>query len=114
MWGLIAAGLFKDNGLIFSGNANMLIWNSIGGGVIIVWHAVFGAITFFLLLKMGSFRISAILEQAGLDKLYHNEPAYNFTKQNGNIKISIILFSKSNYFCFYRKFKPKDLKEGMK
>ena len=57
MWGLIAAGLFKDDGVLYTGNANMLIWNSIGGAAIIVWHAVFGAITFFLLSKMGSFRI---------------------------------------------------------
>ena len=87
MWGLIAAGLFKDDGVFYTGNANMLIWNSIGGAAIIVWHAVFGAITFFLLSKMGSFRIDANLELIGLDKLYHNEPAYNFTKQSSNFKI---------------------------
>ena len=88
MWGLIAAGLFKDDGVLYTGNANMLIWNSIGGAAIIVWHAVFGAITFFLLSKMGSFRIDATLEIIGLDKLYHNEPAYDFTKQsNSNLNV---------------------------
>ena len=83
MWGLIAAGLFKTEGLLSSGSVNMLIWNSIGAGTIIAWHAICGGIMFFTLKKLGLFRIAAKLEQSGLDVPYHDEPAYIFTSRKG-------------------------------
>ena len=65
LWGLIAAGLFKADGLLRSGNVNMLIWNVIGGACIIVWHAICSAILFITLKKLGLLRIPKKLEESG-------------------------------------------------
>ena len=83
LWGLIAAGLFKTEGLMSSGSVTILIWNSIGAAIIIAWHAVCGSIMFFVLKKLGLFRIAAKLEESGLDVPYHDEPAYIFTSRKG-------------------------------
>ena len=85
LWGLIAAGLFKADGLLRSGNVNMLIWNVIGAACIMVWHATCSAILFITLKKLGLFRIPSKLEQSGLDEIYHREPAYRFSSRRGDL-----------------------------
>ena len=80
---MIAAGLFKTEGLMSSGSVTILIWNSIGAAIIIAWHAVCGSIMFFILKRLGLFRIAAKLEESGLDVPYHDEPAYIFTSRKG-------------------------------
>ena len=82
-WGLIAAGLFKDEGLLLSGSIDMLVWNAIGGGVIIGYYLITAAILFFGLKQLGLFRIKTKLEITGLDQPYHNEPAYIFNSRKG-------------------------------
>ena len=84
LWGLVAAGLFKADGLLRSGNVNMLIWNVIGGACIIVWHAICSAVLFITLKKLGLFRIPSKLEKSGLDEIYHREPAYRFDSRRGD------------------------------
>ena len=90
LWGLIAAGLFKADGLLRSGNVNMLIWNVIGGACIIVWHAICSAILFITLKKLGLLRIQKKLEESGLDEIYHREPAYRFDSGKGDFKCFIL------------------------
>ena len=68
----------------------LLFLYSIGGGIIIAWHAICGGIMFFALKQLGLFRISAKLEQTGLDETYHNEPAYIFTSRKGNTLIYLV------------------------
>ena len=84
-WGLIAAGLFKDEGLLLSGSIDMLVWNAIGGGVITGYYLITAAILFFGLKQLGLFRIKTKLEITGLDQPYHNEPAYIFNSRKGKI-----------------------------
>ena len=100
LWGLIAAGLFKTEGLMSSGSVTILIWNSIGAAIIIAWHAVCGSIMFFVLKKLGLFRIAAKLEESGLDVPYHDEPAYIFTSRKGK-------YTSIHDFQFHEKFREK-------
>ena len=81
LWGLIAAPLFRTDGLILRGSEeslNMLLWNSVGALVLSVFHAITSGILFIGLHKLDLFRVPASAEKQGLDILKHNEPAYGF------------------------------------
>ena len=81
LWGLLAAPLFRTDGLILSGSAdslNMLIWNAVGGAVLAAFHAITSGILFIGLHKLDLFRVPPDAEKKGLDILKHNEPAYGF------------------------------------
>ena len=82
MLGIIAAPLLRSDGLVFgnfsSDAINMLIWNSVGAGALIVWHAITSAIIFKALHHLDIFRVTAESELEGLDVIKHDEPAYAF------------------------------------
>ena len=81
LWGLLAAPLFRTDGLILKGSSeslNMLIWNAVGAAVLAAWHAITSGILFIGLHKLDLFRVPASAEKQGLDILKHNEPAYGF------------------------------------
>ena len=90
-WGLIAAPIFHaQDGLLANGgddpaSIQMLLWNVVGAGVLISFHATFALILFVTLAKCGLFRVPASAELAGLDILKHNEPAYGFGITNFEI-----------------------------
>ena len=56
----------------------MLLWNTIGGGVLIGWNLVTGIIIFVALERMGVLRVHSDDEIQGLDLVKHNERAYGF------------------------------------
>lgn len=82
MLGIIAAPLLRSDGIVFgnfsSDAINMLIWNSVGAGALIVWHAITSAIIFKALHHLDIFRVTAESELEGLDVIKHDEPAYAF------------------------------------
>ena len=82
MLGIIAAPLFRSDGIVFgnfsSKAINMLIWNAVGAGALILWHAITSAIIFKALHHLDIFRVTAESELEGLDVIKHDEPAYAF------------------------------------
>ena len=81
LFGLIASPLVRTGGVLstFSGDSlNSLLWNSIGGCVLIGWHLVTGIILFVTLDRMGVLRVRRETEIQGLDLIKHKEPAYGF------------------------------------
>ncbi|XP_023320857.1 putative ammonium transporter 1 isoform X2 [Eurytemora carolleeae] len=79
LWGLIAAPIFMDTGLLYSADEKavlVLVWNLLGAGVIIVYNGIAGIIIFSILKKINLFRTSAECEMVGLDWFYSREPAY--------------------------------------
>ena len=72
----------------------MLLWNAIGAVCIIGWHTVMAIILFLSLKFLGLFRIASKLEISGLDKPYHNEPAYDLKggdTENPSVRILRII-----------------------
>jgi Amt family ammonium transporter len=102
LWGLIAVGLFSDgsygqgwNGVgateylgttgaalkgvtgLFYGDAKQLVAQLVEGGVDIVWNVVVGGVIFYVIGKvLGSNRVSAEVEIAGLDVPEMGLPGY--------------------------------------
>jgi ammonium transporter, Amt family len=102
LWGLIAVGLFSDgsygqgwNGVgateylgstgaalkgvtgLFYGDAKQLVAQFVEGGVGIVWNVVVGGVIFYVIGKvLGSNRVSAEVEIAGLDVPEMGLPGY--------------------------------------
>ena len=73
---LVRAGLVL---ITFLGDSlSILLWNSIGKGVLIGWHLVTGIILFVTLDCMGVLRVGPEAEIEGLDLVKHKEPAYGF------------------------------------
>ena len=56
----------------------MLMWNCIGGGVLIAYNVAAATIHFMILDRMGVLRVAADAELRGLDVIKHNEKAYGF------------------------------------
>jgi Amt family ammonium transporter len=105
LWGLIAVGLFSDgtygagwNGVgateylgtagkgvvgLFYGDGSQLVAQLVEGGVGIAWNVVVGGVIFYVLGKvLGSNRVSAEVEVAGLDVPEMGCPGYpEFVKQ---------------------------------
>ena len=81
LFGLIANPLVRIGGVLttFSDEAlNNLLWNAIGGGVLIAWHLVTAVILFVAFDKMGFLRVTPDAEYKGLDLVKHKEKAYGF------------------------------------
>ena len=81
LWGLIAAAIFRSDGILLTGSSeawNMLLWNVIGAICLILFHATVSGVMFKTLSKLDLFRVSPSAEMAGLDIVKHNEPAYGF------------------------------------
>ena len=57
---------------------NNLLWNAIGGGVLIGWHLVTGVVLFLGLSRSGLLRVRPEAEIQGLDLSKHKEKAYGF------------------------------------
>lgn len=88
--GLIANPLVRVGGVLstFSEESlNMLLWNAIGGGVLIGWHVVMGIILFVALDRMGVLRVAADAEMQGLDVVKHKEKAYGFGSGTSPVNI---------------------------
>ena len=81
IFGLIAGPIARINGVLSSGSdesLNMLMWNCIGGGVLIAYNVAAATIHFMILDRMGVLRVEAEAELRGLDVIKHNEKAYGF------------------------------------
>ena len=57
---------------------NNLLWNAIGGGVLIAWHLIIAIIMFVAFDKMGILRVTLDTEYKGMDLVKHKEKAYGF------------------------------------
>ena len=78
---MIANPLVRMGGVLttFSDEAlNNLLWNAIGGGVLIAWHLVTAIILFVAFDKMGILRVTPDTEYKGMDLVKHKEKAYGF------------------------------------
>merc|ERR1711871_673847 len=92
MWGLIAPGLFaSENNMsaaysstetgIFYGGSTMLGNQLLCLGIVVGWTTAM-MLPFFVLLKVtGLFRVSADVEEAGMDASEHGGGAYNINKK---------------------------------
>ena len=81
LFGLIANPLVRIGGVLttFSDEAiNNLLWNAIGGGVLIAWHLIIAIILFVAFDKMGILRVTLDTEYKGMDLVKHKEKAYGF------------------------------------
>ena len=79
--GLIANPIVRIGGVLSDASEeslNMLMWNCIGGGVLIAYNLIAATIHFGILDRMGVLRVSADAELRGLDVLKHNEKSYGF------------------------------------
>ncbi|KAJ9592288.1 hypothetical protein L9F63_001184, partial [Diploptera punctata] len=79
LWGLIAASIFDNSGLILgeiNESAMLLANRMIGAVTIIVWGSAASCIMFGVLKFMGKLRVSEEQEIKGLDIAMHNEPGY--------------------------------------
>ena len=82
-WGIIAAPIFRTDGLIFGASdtaIKMIIWNPIGAACLSAFHLVTSAILFTALHRLDLFRVAPNQEMEGLDIIKHDEPAYGFGK----------------------------------
>ena len=81
IFGLIANPIVRIDGVLSTGSEeslNMLMWNSIGGAVLIAWNLIMSIIHFMILDRLGVLRVAAADEIKGLDVIKHNEKAYGF------------------------------------
>ena len=81
IFGLIANPLARIDGVLstFSDESlNMLLWNCIGGAVLIAWHTAFAVVQFVTLDRLGILRVTSEDEIQGLDVVKHKEKAYGF------------------------------------
>ena len=56
----------------------MLLWNLIGGAVLICYNLMAASIHFWILGRLGVLRVAVAAEREGLDVLKHHELAYDF------------------------------------
>lgn len=76
-WGTLAVGLFgKDNGLLTSGSANLLMSQIVGVAAAFVWAFGVGYIVFRLLKATLGVRVDREAELTGLDLVEHGVEAY--------------------------------------
>lgn len=81
IFGLIASPLARIDGVLstFSEDSlNMLLWNCIGGVVLIAWNTALAIIQFVTLDRLGILRVTSENEIQGLDVVKHKEKAYGF------------------------------------
>ena len=81
IFGLIAGPIARIGGVLSSGSEesmNILMWNCIGGGVLVAYNLAAATIHFAILDRLGVLRVTADAEIRGLDVLKHNEKAYGF------------------------------------
>lgn len=80
LWGLIAACIFDNNGLILGKgheSAMILAHRLIGAVTIIAWGSAASCIMFGALKCLGKLRVTEEEEIKGLDIAMHNEPGYH-------------------------------------
>ena len=81
LFGLIMAPVVRNDGVLttFSDESlNMLLWNVIGGLVLIAYSGVTATVHFWTLDRLGVLRVPVQAEISGLDILKHNEQAYSY------------------------------------
>ena len=75
---IVAVGLFSTSeGLFYGNGAKLLGVQAIGVLAFFAWAAGTGVILFTILKKIGILRVSARIEEEGLDIYEHGESAYN-------------------------------------
>jgi Amt family ammonium transporter len=76
--GTVMTGLFAaEGGLFFGGGTSLLLAQLFGALLIGVWAAGMGFILFKVLDKVHGLRVTARIEEEGLDIYEHGESAYN-------------------------------------
>lgn len=104
LWGLFAASIFADNGLIVQGfthaSVTMLAYRIVGALAIFAWSAVGSLILFGLLKYFGILRVSLEDEITGLDISIHNEPAYpkEANTSQGKQGLDVVTTESSQHF----------------
>ena len=81
MLGLIAAPILQMDGVLVTGSSGSyqtLMWNFIGGCVLLGYNLVAAFLQFWTLDKLGILRVDDDAEIGGLDVFTHNEPAYDY------------------------------------
>jgi len=91
MWGVIAVGLFAEpdrvsnaygydaSGIFYGGSAKLLLCQILLILFVIAWTFLIMAPLFYILNKVGLFRVDAVEEEIGLDFSHHKGAAYNIT-----------------------------------
>ena len=78
MFGTLMVGFFSTSGGVFYGKGFALVVSQlIGIGAIAIWALVTSGILFLALKKFNGLRVSARIEEEGLDVYEHGESAYN-------------------------------------
>ncbi|XP_027047249.1 putative ammonium transporter 1 isoform X2 [Pocillopora verrucosa] len=79
-WGVLSVPIFnKDSGIFYDGSGHsfrLFGWNLLGVLVIMAWSAALSLILFVVLRVTKQLRVSAEIEEKGLDIPKHGEPAY--------------------------------------
>ncbi|CAH3160543.1 unnamed protein product [Pocillopora meandrina] len=79
-WGVLSVPIFnKDSGIFYDGSGHsfrLFGWNLLGVLVIMAWSAALSLILFVALRVTKQLRVSAEIEEKGLDIPKHGEPAY--------------------------------------
>lgn len=79
-WGVLSVPIFnKDSGIFYDGSSHsfrLFGWNLLGVLVIMAWSAALSLILFVVLRVTKQLRVSAEIEEKGLDIPKHGEPAY--------------------------------------
>jgi len=73
---------------MYTGNGQILLWNSIGALVLIVWYGFLSFLVFWGLNMLGIYRVDPKLELMGLDAPYHKEPAYIYQSNRYSVNYS--------------------------
>lgn len=82
-WGVLSRPMFMMDGIFYTGSeASFLVfgWNLAGAITIMVWSAGISVIMFGILKKLGKLRVSAEVEESGLDVSEHGEKAYSMSE----------------------------------
>nr|WP_124221488.1 ammonium transporter [Aquisalibacillus elongatus] len=80
IWGTIAVGLFSvEQGLLYTGNAELLGIQAVGVASVILWTALATGIALFIVTRFGTIRVPKDEEVAGLDFSEHGSSAYEAT-----------------------------------
>ena len=79
VWGLLAVGLYSnDGGLLLGHGSGLLVTQAIGAGAIVLWTAVTSGILFWVIHATVGLRVPGKVEDEGLDSHENGVAAYAF------------------------------------
>lgn len=89
MWGVLASGIFNSTDGLIAGESKVFGGCCLGIVVIAVWSIIMSLIVFLPLNYFKLMRVSAEIENVGLDEVYHGGLGYyiynkDFMDKDGN------------------------------